>query len=221
MDIAQLITTLTVWALPVIFGITLHEAGHAYAAKRLGDPTASLLGRVTLNPLKHIDPLGTIALPLLLYYSTGGQFMFGFAKPVPVAFGRLHNPKRDMIWVALAGPMANLVQVVFWVVLALALQVVGVQEAFFYKMCGAGVMINIGMFAFNLFPLLPLDGGRILVGVLPMAAAIQFSRLERVGMFVVLGLAFTGLIGQYWMRPIFSFFFEMPYVPQLVQILFR
>ena len=221
MDIAQLITNITVWALPVVFGITLHEAGHAYAAKRLGDPTASLLGRVTLNPIKHIDPMGTVVLPLVLYFSTGGQFMFGFAKPVPVAFGRLNRPKRDMIWVALAGPMANLIQVVFWVFLALFMQAVGVQELYFYKMCGAGVMVNIGMFAFNMFPLPPLDGGRILVGVLPTNMAIQVARLERFGILIVLALVFTGIVGQIWLRPIFSFFLQMPVVPQLVHMLFN
>jgi Zn-dependent protease len=221
MDIASIITTLTVWALPVLFAITLHEAGHAYVAKLLGDPTASLLGRVTMNPAKHIDPMGTVLLPLLLYVSTGGKFMFGYAKPVPVAFGRLRHPKTDMIWVALAGPMANLVQVGLWVALALGLQASGVAEMFFYKMCGAGVIVNIGMFAFNLFPLPPLDGGRILVGVLPMSLATWLARTERIGMFVVLALVFTGIIGKLWLQPIFEVFLQMPVIAALVHILFK
>ena len=221
MDISSIITTLTVWALPVLFAITLHEAGHAYVAKLFGDPTASMLGRVTVNPIKHIDPLGTIVLPLLLYISTGGKFMFGYAKPVPVAFGRLRQPKRDMIWVALAGPAANLIQVGVWIALAYALQATSVNEIFFYKMCGAGVIVNIGMFAFNLFPVPPLDGGRILVGILPMKLAAMLARTERIGMFVVLGLVFAGLIGKLWLQPIFEVFFHVPVIAALVNILFQ
>lgn len=216
MDISALITTVTVWALPVLFGITLHEAGHAYVAQRLGDPTATLLGRVTLNPVKHIDPMGTIVLPLLLYLSTGGKFMFGYAKPVPVAFGRLKNPKRDMIWVALAGPLANLLQVALWALFALALSGLGVEEMFFYKMAGAGVLVNIGMFAFNLFPLPPLDGGRVLVGLLPMRLAAALARTERVGMFIVIALIFAGVISSIWLQPIFEAFLSLPVLPALV-----
>lgn len=218
MDLSAIISTVAVWALPVLFAITLHEAGHAYVAQRLGDPTASQLGRVTLNPIKHIDPLGTVLLPLLLYLSSGGKFMFGYAKPVPVAFGRLHRPKRDMIWVALAGPLANLLQVVFWAIAALALTLVGVEELFFYKMAGAGVLVNIGMFAFNLFPLPPLDGGRILVGLLPMPAAAWLARSERIGMLVVIALIFLGVISRIWLQPIFDIFLSLPVLPALAQI---
>lgn len=218
MDLSAIITTITVWALPVLFAITLHEAGHAYAAQRLGDPTASLMGRVTLNPIKHIDPVGTFVLPLLLYISTGGKFMFGYAKPVPVAFGRLGNPKRDMIWVALAGPMANLLQVGFWALFALLLSGLDVNEMFFYKMAGAGVLVNIGMFAFNLFPLPPLDGGRILMGVLPMGAAAWLARTERIGMVLVIALIFLGVISKIWLQPIFEAFLSLPVLPALVHI---
>ena len=167
MDFAQIIQTVALYAIPVLFAITVHEAAHGYAARHFGDNTAHMLGRITLNPLKHIDPVGTIAMPLLLYFATSGAFLFGYAKPVPVNFGRLRNPKRDMVWVALAGPGANLVQAVMWTVGLYLLVAAGVEERFFLEMCRAGVLVNLVMFAFNLFPLPPLDGGRILVGLLP------------------------------------------------------
>jgi Zn-dependent protease len=202
MDFAHIIQTVALYALPVLFAITVHEAAHGYAARHFGDPTAHLLGRITLNPLKHIDPVGTIAMPLLLYFVTAGAFLFGYAKPVPVNFGRLRHPKRDMVWVALAGPGANLVQAVLWVVLGYLLVAAGVQERFFLEMTRAGLMVNLVMFAFNLFPLPPLDGGRILVGLLPMPQAMAVSRVEPYGFFVVMALVVTGVVGQYWLRPL-------------------
>ncbi|WP_101047897.1 site-2 protease family protein [Macromonas nakdongensis] len=202
MDFAHIIQTVALYALPVLFAITVHEAAHGYAARHFGDPTAHLLGRITLNPLKHIDPVGTIAMPLLLYFATAGAFLFGYAKPVPVNFGRLRHPKRDMVWVALAGPGANLVQAVLWVVLGYLLVAAGVQERFFLEMTRAGLMVNLVMFAFNLFPLPPLDGGRILVGLLPMPQAMAVSRVEPYGFFVVMALVVTGVVGQYWLRPL-------------------
>ena len=135
------------------------------------------MGRLTLNPLRHIDPLGTVLMPLLLYFATSGAFLFGYAKPVPVNFGNLRRPKRDMIWVALAGPAVNLVQAVVWAALFVVIAGVGVEERFFLEMAKAGVLTNLVMWAFNLFPLPPLDGGRILVGLLPMRAAIALSRV--------------------------------------------
>ena len=173
MDFAQLIQTVAIYALPVVFAITLHEAAHGYAARHFGDNTAYMLGRITLNPLKHIDPVGTIAMPLVLYFATSGAFLFGYAKPVPVNFGRLRNPKRDMVWVALAGPGANLVQAIGWTVAAYLMVASGVEERFWLGMAKAGILTNLVMFAFNLFPLPPLDGGRILVGLLPMRAALR------------------------------------------------
>lgn len=202
MDISHLIQTVALYALPVLFAITLHEAAHAYAALRLGDRTAYQLGRVTLNPVSHIDPLGTIVLPLLLYFSTGGEFLFGYAKPVPVQFGRLHNPKRDMVWVALAGPMANFVQALAWGLALVLFSAVGVSEPFVLKMCQGGILVNAVMFAFNLFPLPPLDGGRILVGLLPMRAALAVSRIEPWGFFIVMALVLTNAINSLWMRPV-------------------
>jgi Zn-dependent protease len=204
MDIANLIQTVLIYALPVLFAITVHEAAHGYAARYFGDNTAYSLGRITLNPIKHIDPIGTIAMPLLLYFSTGGAFLFGYAKPVPVRFGNLRNPKRDMIWVALAGPGVNLIQALMWGALSYLLSGMGVNEPFFTKMCQAGVLVNVVMFVFNLFPLPPLDGGRILVGLLPYRQAELVSRVEPYGFFVVMGLVVAGVLGQLWMQPLMS-----------------
>ncbi len=204
MDLALIVQTVTLYAIPVLFAITLHEAAHGYAARHFGDPTAWQLGRITLNPVKHIDPVGTIAMPLLLYFATAGNFLFGYAKPVPVNFGRLRNPKRDMVWVALAGPGANLVQAIGWLLGLYLLIGAGLQERFWLDMCRAGVTVNLVMFAFNLFPLPPLDGGRILVGLLPHRQAVAVSRIEPFGFFIVLGLVITGLVGNYWLRPLMN-----------------
>ena len=204
MDIANIIQTVAIYAIPVIFAITFHEAAHGYAAKKLGDNTAYALGRVTLNPIKHIDPMGTIAVPLLLYFATAGTFLFGYAKPVPVRFGNLRRPKKDMIWVALAGPGSNLVQAIFWAIMYLLLVKVSLTERFFLEMCQAGVLVNVVMFAFNLFPLPPLDGGRILVGVLPWKQAAMVSRVEPWGFYIVLALVLTQTISTIWMRPVMS-----------------
>ena len=202
MDFAQIIQTVAIYAIPVLFAITVHEAAHGYAARYFGDNTAYMLGRITLNPLKHIDPMGTVAMPLLLLFATGGAFLFGYAKPVPVNFGRLRRPKRDMVWVALAGPAANLVQAVVWLVLYYLMRATGVDEVFFLKMAQAGLSVNLVLFALNMFPLPPLDGGRILVGLLPMRPALAVSRVEPFGFFIVLGLVLTGLLGTYWLGPL-------------------
>jgi len=201
-NLDNIIQTVLIYALPVLFAITIHEAAHGYVARYLGDNTAYVLGRVTLNPLKHIDPIGTIAMPLLLYFATSGAFLFGYARPVPVNFGHLRRPKRDMIWVALAGPGANLVQAVAWTVLLYVLVATGVTEDFFTRMCEAGLLVNLVMFAFNLFPLPPLDGGRILVGILPWKQASMLSRVEPWGFFVVMALVITGVVSTLWMRPL-------------------
>ncbi len=204
MDTSNLIQTVSVYALPVIFAITLHEAAHGYAAKYFGDRTAYLMGRVTLNPFAHIHWVGTILLPLLLYFSTSGALLFGYAKPVPVNFGNLRHPKRDMIWVALAGPGANLIQAIVWALLYVVYTDFGVTEKFFLAMCKAGVLSNVVMFAFNLFPLPPLDGGRIVVGLLPWRQAYQFSRIEPYGFFIVMALAITGVVNHLWLDPVMN-----------------
>jgi len=204
MDIAHLIQTVAIYALPVLFAITVHEAAHGYAARHFGDDTAYVLGRVTLNPLKHIDPVGTILMPLLLYFATSGAFLFGYAKPVPVHFGKLRNPKRDMIWVALAGPGVNLIQAFIWGALLILLEGAGVEELFFLQMCQGGVLVNVVMFAFNLFPLPPLDGGRILVGLLPYRQAELVSRIEPWGFFIVMALVIAGVVSTLWLRPVMT-----------------
>jgi Zn-dependent protease len=205
MDFANLIQAIAIYALPVLFAITIHEAAHGYVARYFGDNTAWTLGRVTLNPLKHIDPVGTILMPLLLLFATSGTFLFGYAKPVPVNFGQLRKPKRDMIWVALAGPASNFIQAVFWALLYALLVVTGVQERFFMEVCKAGVLVNFVMWAFNLFPLPPLDGGRILVGLLPFRAAQVVARVEPWGFFIVLALVLAGVVGVYWLWPLVKF----------------
>ena len=204
MDISNLIQTVSVYALPVIFAITLHEAAHGYAAKYFGDRTAYMMGRVTLNPFAHIHWVGTILLHLLLYFSTSGALLFGYAKPVPVNFGNLRHPKRDMIWVALAGPGSNLIQAIVWALLYVVYIDFGVTEKFFLAMCKAGVLSNVVMFAFNLFPLPPLDGGRIVVGLLPWRQAYQFSRIEPYGFFIVMALAITGVVNHLWLDPVMN-----------------
>lgn len=204
MDFSNLIQTVLIYALPVLFAITVHEAAHGYAARHFGDNTALMMGRITLNPLKHIDPIGTILMPLLLYFATSGAFLFGYAKPVPVNFGHLRNPKRDMIWVALAGPASNFFQAILWGVLLIALLGSGVEERFFLQMAQAGILVNLVMWAFNLFPLPPLDGGRILVGLLPWKQAHLLSRIEPFGFFIVLALVVAGIVGTFWLRPLMS-----------------
>lgn len=204
MDTARLIQEIAIYALPVLFAITVHEAAHGYAARRLGDDTAWRLGRVTLNPMSHIDPIGTVLMPLMLYFATSGAFLFGYAKPVPVRFGNLNHPKRDMVWVALAGPASNFVQALAWGVLFYALLFLGVEEPFFQQMCKAGVGVNISLFVLNLFPLPPLDGGRILVGLLPLRSAMAVSRVEPYGFFIVMGLIIAGIFETIWMRPLMA-----------------
>ena len=205
----NLIQTVAIYALPVLFAITVHEAAHGYAARHFGDNTAYAMGRITLNPIKHIDPVGTILMPLLLYFATSGAFLFGYAKPVPVRFGNLRHPKRDMIWVALAGPGANLVQALLWGIGLYLIVSAGLTERFFIEMCRAGMMVNVVMFAFNLFPLPPLDGGRILVGLLPWRQAELVSRIEPWGFFIVMGLVIAGVISTLWMKPVMALTFGL------------
>ncbi len=206
MDFNNLIPTLLIYALPVLFAITVHEAAHGYVAKRFGDSTAYMLGRMTLNPLKHIDPIGTIAMPLLLLFTTaalpGGPFVLGYAKPVPVNFGNLRHPKRDMVWVALAGPVSNYIQAVAWTLLLIGLFSAGVTEEFFLRMAQAGIVVNLVIAVFNMLPIPPLDGGRVLVGLLPRGPAYQLSRVEPFGFFIVLALLIFGVLGAWWISPL-------------------
>jgi len=202
-DISNLIQTVLIYALPVVFAITVHEAAHGYVARHFGDDTATVMGRVTLNPMKHIDPIGTILMPLMLYFATSGAFLFGYAKPVPVNFGRLRHPKRDMIWVALAGPASNFLQAILWALVLVGLLAAGINETFFIKMAQGGVLVNLVMWAFNLFPLPPLDGGRVLAGLLPNGPAQNFlARIEPFGFFIVMGLVIAGIVSTFWLRPL-------------------
>ena len=205
---ASLIQTIVVYALPVIFAITLHEAAHGYVARALGDNTAYVLGRVSFNPMRHIDPLGTLVIPLILYFATSGAFMFGYAKPVPVAFGNLRNPRWGSLWVALAGPACNFVQALVWGVFGVILAVMGVDEPFFTRMAAAGVGVNLVLGVLNLFPLPPLDGGRVLMALLPVRPAMLLARLEPYGFFIVMALVMTGTLTRFWLRPLVSIGYE-------------
>lgn len=197
----SLISTLAIWALPVLLAITLHEAAHGYVARHFGDPTAEMAGRISLNPLRHIDPVGTVLVPgLILAVSsllgTSGM-LFGWAKPVPVSFGRLRNPKADMLWVAAAGPFANLVMALMWAVLMRV--ALGMAENAYtvpmLRMADAGLQINGILLLLNLLPIPPLDGGRIAVSLLPNPLAWKFARLEPYGFPILLLLLFTGILG--------------------------
>src|SRR2546423_2394992 len=195
------LATIVLWAVPVVFAITLHEAAHGYVARQFGDQTAYMLGRVTLNPLKHIDPIGTIAVPGFLIamsvLTKAPLFIFGWAKPVPVQFGNLRNPKRDMLWVAVAGPMSNLAMAIGW---AFLLKLVSSEEATgdagVELMANVGVQVNLMLMALNLLPILPLDGGRVAVSLLPHRIAMAYARLEPYGFPLIIILLMTGLLSR-------------------------
>ena len=196
---ADLIQIITVYALPVLFGITLHEAAHGYVARMFGDPTAWQMGRISLNPVRHIDPIGTIVVPLVLLFSTklmgGAGILFGWAKPVPVDWSRLRNPKRDMAWVALAGPASNLVMAIIWAITLRLLAEGGASASDFWaRMAIAGVQVNLILMALNLVPLPPLDGGRIVCSILPNPLAYQYSRVEPYGILILILLMMTGML---------------------------
>lgn len=191
-----LIQSLAIHAIPVIFAITLHEAAHGYVARYFGDPTAWQQGRITLNPVKHVDPIGTLLVPALILFASKGGMLFGWAKPVPVDFGRLRQPKQDMLWVAAAGPVANLLMALGW---ALILKMAVLMPLNDYslplaEMARAGINVNAVLMLLNLLPLPPLDGGRIAVSLLPHNLAWRFARLERFGFIILLAMLFLGLL---------------------------
>ena len=202
----SLVQTIAIWALPVLFAITLHEVAHGYAARRLGDPTAASQGRLSLNPIKHVDPVGTVVVPivlLLLSKLMGGGFLFGWAKPVPVDYRRLRNPRRDMALVAAAGPLANLAMAIGWgLLLKLALAMNATEGLWLglRYMAVAGIVVNLVLMVLNLLPLPPLDGGRVLAGLLPLPLAYRYAKLEPYGLLIVIGLLATGLLSKimYW-----------------------
>jgi Zn-dependent protease len=197
----NLVQTIAIYALPVIFAITLHEAAHGYAARHFGDLTAQRQGRISLNPLRHIDLVGTILLPLAILAASkllgGSGILFGWAKPVPVNFGALRHPKRDMLWVAAAGPLANLLMALGWaVMLKLSTEIPANEFSSPMQFMGeAGITVNVVLMVLNLLPILPLDGGRIVESLLPMRAALAFSRLEPWGFPILLLLIFTNILG--------------------------
>lgn len=204
---SSIVQTIAVYALPVLFAITLHEAAHGYVARMYGDNTAMLAGRITVNPIKHIDPVGTILVPIAILVSSSlmgiGAFLFGWAKPVPVDFGNLRNPKRDIRFVAFAGPGANFIMALLWAI-SLKLQILtGLNEPFFAEMAKAGIVVNLVLAALNLLPILPLDGGRILFSFLPSSAAYSFSRTEPYGMIVLIALLMLGILPMF-IQPIVS-----------------
>jgi len=197
MDLVPLMQKIALYAIPMIFAITLHEAAHGYVARHFGDYTAYQQGRISLNPLIHIDPVGTILIPLVLVVTTAGQFIFGWAKPVPVNFGNLRNPKREMLWVAAAGPGANLLMAILWGVVLKVAFVLPVNY-FSYplqEMAGGGVKINLVLMALNLIPIPPLDGGRIAVSLLPNQVAYRFAMIEPYGFIIIVVLLATQLLG--------------------------
>jgi Zn-dependent protease len=195
----ELIRNLAVYALPVLFAITMHNAAQAYAAKYFGDMTPFAAGRVTTNPLAHIDPFGTIILPVMMYLATG--FVFGYAKPLPIDYSRLRKPKRDMAFVALAGTAAHFGMALLWLLLGIFLQYFDVTEPFPNKVAKAGVLTNLFLLAFNLLPIPPMDGGRVVFALLPNKLAYKYARIEPYGFFILLGLMLLKLLA-YWVIPV-------------------
>ena len=197
MDIAGFFQILSLYALPAILAITLHEAAHGYAAKKLGDLTAYQEGRISLNPLKHIDPIGTLVVPAVLLIASGGKLAFGWAKPVPVNFSRLRNPKSDMFWVAAAGPAVNLLMAIGW---AIVFKLVVTSPVNYFTdpalaMAQGGIVINLVLMVLNLLPIPPLDGGRIAVSLLPNSMAYSLARLEPYGLLIIMLLMVTDILG--------------------------
>jgi Zn-dependent protease len=191
----NIIQKICAYALPIIFAITVHEAAHGYAARYFGDMTAHYLKRITLNPIKHIDPMGTILLPALTVML--GGILFGWAKPVPVNFSNLRNPKKDMMWVALAGPASNLIMAIFWTIILVRINLFPEQaELFLRVMCLAGIQINIILMVLNMLPLPPLDGGRVAVSLLPYPWSGYLAGLERYGLIILIFLLLSGLLGK-------------------------
>jgi Zn-dependent protease len=199
MDPYNFLMKVLIYAPSVVFAITLHEAAHGYVARYFGDSTAYMLGRVTLNPMKHIDPVGTIVVPLITAWS---GFVFGWAKPVPVNFQNLRHPKRDMLWVAAAGPASNIVQALLWALLArLLFDADGAVATYWFQVAEGGIFVNLILAILNLFPILPLDGGRILASLLPAGLSQAYQGTERYGMIILVILIVTGLLGTL-MRPL-------------------
>jgi Zn-dependent protease len=192
----ELIRNLAVYALPVLFAITMHDAAQAFVARRFGDNTAHAAGRTTLNPLAHIDPIGTILIPVAMYLMT--SFVFGYAKPLPMNYGQMKRPKRDMAWVALSGPGANFLMALMWMLMRIVLHYAGVEESFPNLVAEAGVKVNLWLMAFNLLPIPSMDGGRVVFSLLPNKAAYEYARLEPYGFLILLALILLKVV-PYWL----------------------
>lgn len=207
MEFEAILRLIALYAIPGIFAITLHEAAHGYAARHFGDLTADQAGRITLNPVRHVDPVGTLLVPILILAVSGGKYAFGWAKPVPVNFAALRNPKRDMLWVAAAGPGANLVMAVLWVLVIKIAEAIPVN--YFTEpmilMARGGIIINAVLMVLNLLPLPPLDGGRIAVSLLPRGLAYRFALVEPYGMIILIVLMFLGVLGSLLMPAVSGF----------------
>ncbi len=188
-SIVSLLQSAIILIIPVLFAITLHEVAHGFVANILGDGTAKMLGRITVNPIKHIDIIGTILVPILLYFTSG--FIFGWAKPVPVNFNNLNKPNRDMLLVAIAGPGANFIMAILWALLIIV--AINAQSAFLLKMAEFGIIINLILAVLNLLPIPPLDGAKVISSILPRYLAYYFDKIEPYGIFIVLGLIFLGV----------------------------
>lgn len=214
MDVSSLVQTIAIYALPVLFAITLHEAAHGYVARHFGDMTAHAQGRISLNPLRHIDPVGTLAVPILILVTSklagGAGFLFGWAKPVPVNYSALRHPKRNMMWVAAAGPAANLAMALAWALLLKGAEHLPINALTvpLQLMSVAGIKVNIVLMLLNLLPILPLDGGRIVASLLPHRMAWQFARLEPWGFPILLLLLFSGYLGVL-LRPMVNASFQV------------
>ena len=203
----SLLEKIIIWAVPVIFAITVHEVAHGWLANKLGDPTAKSQGRLTLNPIKHIDPVGTIIVPAILLYAS--NFVLGWARPVPVNWHKLRQPRRDMALVAAAGPASNLVMMVIWLILAKLFLIAGLPVSateILLVMCDAGIIINIILMVLNMLPLLPLDGGRVLSALLPVSLSRQYARLEPFGLLIIIALLVTGVLQQILGPPVFGLY---------------
>jgi len=207
MDEYSLVQKIIIWAVPVVFAITVHEVAHGWVASKLGDQTAKMLGRLTLNPIKHMDPIGTVVVPMILLFI--GSFIFGWAKPVPVDWRNLKNPKRDMALVAIAGPLANFLMIILWAVLEKTILLTGDPSSEslrpFLFMCYAGILINTALMILNLLPVPPLDGSRILSAILPPKWSYNYNQIERFGLVILMILLATGILGKILGPLIFGF----------------